>query len=118
MKFRGILLAAALPALLSAGLLGCASTGAPGDGPMARSGSGQVSPQAQAYAHYLAGILHERQGDSDAAREELAQTVDLDPEAITPLLELIRTHLRQRQYDEALDLCDRALALGEDEGSD
>ena len=67
------------------------------------------SAQAQAYSHYLKGVLLESEGKFDQALEEMQRVPELDPDAITPTLRLIRGHLRQRNYTEALAMAERSV---------
>ncbi len=68
-----------------------------------------ASKQARAYAHHLAGVVYERRGELDKAKEEWQAVSSLDQTAVAPRLRLIRLHLRQGAHDEALALCKTAL---------
>ena len=63
--------------------------------------------RAEAYSRYLSGVFLEHQGKFDEALEQLEQVPELDPEAVTPTLRLIRAHLRQRNFEEALAMAER-----------
>jgi tetratricopeptide (TPR) repeat protein len=69
------------------------------------------SAQGQALAHYLAAVYHENTGNRDQARAEMAQVVPLDPEAITPMLQLVRSYLQIDDFETALAMCQQAVAL-------
>ncbi len=67
------------------------------------------SRQGEAYAHYLTAIFLEEQHEDEAALYHLQQIPELDPEAVTPTLRLIRTHLRKQDYAKARVMIERAL---------
>ena len=54
-----------------------------------------TTPQARAYAHYIAAVVQERRGRLDLAMDSLNEVSALDPEAVTPLLGLLRACRRQ-----------------------
>lgn len=67
------------------------------------------SAKAKAYSSYLAGVLHERGGRQDAAVAALEQAAELDPDAMTPTLRLVRSYLQKQDYESALRMCQRAV---------
>lgn len=69
----------------------------------------EASAQQQAYAHYIAALVHERAGRPAEAQREMERVAELDPEAVTPTLRLVRAYLRQQRYDKALAMCERAV---------
>jgi tetratricopeptide (TPR) repeat protein len=71
--------------------------------------SGEGSPQAKAYAHYLASVVYTRNGDQNKALDEMRQVAELDPNALTPTLRLVRSYLRAQDYDKALEMAERAV---------
>lgn len=74
-----------------------------------RNAPAAASPRAQAYAHYLAGLVLERQGRYDESLAEMARVMELDKDAATPALRLIRAYVRREEYEKALALAERAL---------
>jgi tetratricopeptide (TPR) repeat protein len=68
-----------------------------------------ISPQGQAYAHYLAGILYEMQGNAESALTEMERVAALDKQGFTPILRLIRLNLRLGKNEEALLQCEKAI---------
>lgn len=91
-------------------MAGCVSAGGPEFGQQMDFGRpARPTPRAQAYARYLSGTFLENQGKYEASLKELEQVPQLDPKAISPTLRLIRAHLRQRDYDQALAMAERAV---------
>ncbi len=89
-------------------LAGCATTGKPGARPRKASEVTPALAQGQAYAHYLAGIMHDQRGESSKASSELEAVCGLDPASATPLLRLIRSYVREENYEKALEMVARA----------
>lgn len=85
---------------------GCATTGKTGGA--AQKVSAFPLRQGQAYAHYLAGIMHDQRGESSKASLELEAACGLDPGSATPLLRLIRSYIRDENYDKAIEMIERA----------
>jgi len=101
-----------LPLLLALSA-GCASSGMGGlVGGLGQSGEWgpphRATPQGQAYSRYIASVFLEEQGKHDEAQKEMERVAQLDPDAVTPSLRLVRAHLRQREVDKALRLAERA----------
>lgn len=69
----------------------------------------ETAPNGEAYARYIASIVYERQGQREQAVRELRQVTALAPKALTPKLRLIRSYLREKEYAEALTVCEKAL---------
>lgn len=69
----------------------------------------EASPQSQAYAHFIASAIYERQGNKAKAIEEMQEAARLDPDALTPTLRLIKIYLRNQEYLKALEMCKRAV---------
>lgn len=101
--------------LLSALAAGCAVLGGidlfPQD---SWTAAAAATPQARAYAHYIAAVVQERRGRLDLAMDALNEVAALDPEAVTPLLGLLRAHRRQGDLESALKVSRRATALEPD----
>lgn len=74
----------------------------------------QPSDEARAYAHYLSGVFYERQDQHELAAGEMAAVSDLDPDALTPWLWRIRAHLRNRDFEAALEAAKTAVDLAPD----
>jgi len=70
-----------------------------------------TTPQARAYAHYIAAVVQERRGRLDLAMDSLNEVSALDPEAVTPLLGLLRACRRQGDLEGALRMSRRAAEL-------
>lgn len=98
--------------LLSALAAGCAVLGGidlfPQD---SWTAAAAATPQARAYAHYISAVVQERRGRLDLAMDSLNEVAALDPEAVTPLLGLLRAHRRQGDLESALKVSRRATAL-------
>lgn len=104
--------------LLVAALCGCISTSAAGmdqstrwreaDGP---------NDRAKAIAHYLAAVIYAGQGDNEASIKSMAQVPELDPGAVTPMEQLIRAYLRDEKFEEALQVCEKAVAQRPDQAA-
>lgn len=67
------------------------------------------NPQARAYNHYLSSVLYDLRGQQDRALQEVEQIPALDPDALTPTLQLVRGYLRQRDFDKALAMAESAV---------
>ena len=72
------------------------------------------SEQGQAFSHYITSIMLERANRHEEALAEMKRTANLDPDAITPTLQMIRGHLREKDYDGALILAERAIEQASD----
>ncbi len=68
-----------------------------------------ITNQGRAYALHMAGVIHERRGELPQSLAAWTAVNKIDPEAIAPRLCLIRTYLRQGEYEQALILCRQAL---------
>lgn len=60
-------------------------------------------------SHYLSSMVYHRRGDNEQAIKELEETVKIDPEAITPLIRIVRLYLMTEKYEEALACIDRVI---------
>lgn len=94
--------------VLVSSFVGCMSTGST-DLNNDRWGKPMSSPQGEAYSRFLAGVLLENQGQFEAAVQEMSRVPELDANAVTPVLRLIRGYLRMRDYESALDMAQRAV---------
>ncbi len=65
--------------------------------------------QGDAYAHHLAGIIHEHNAELDQAAAAYTEVIGYDEKAVTPRLRLIRTYLRLGKNQEAVTACEMAL---------
>jgi tetratricopeptide (TPR) repeat protein len=74
----------------------------------------KVSPRAQAYAHYIAAIMLERQGQFKDAVDQMSKVPELDAEAVTPTLRLIKAYIYRQDYEMALQMCERAIEQSPD----
>ncbi|MCC6143607.1 MAG: tetratricopeptide repeat protein, partial [Candidatus Hydrogenedentes bacterium] len=74
----------------------------------------KVSPRGQAYAHYIAAIMLERQGQFKDAVDQMSQVPELDAEAVTPTLRLIKAYIYRQDYEMALQMCERAIKQSPD----
>lgn len=68
------------------------------------------------HAHYAAGVLHDAQGDSDAAMEQFLLAAQGDPANELLVIELSQRLLRDRQFSRAADLLARSAARPEASG--
>lgn len=68
------------------------------------------SKQAQSYAHYMTAVVYERSNRYKNATQEMRKAADLAPEAVTPMLKLIRAYVRDQDYENARLICRRALS--------
>lgn len=69
----------------------------------------EASPRAQAYAHYIAATAYDRHGDQSSAIREMEQVAKLDPDSATPTLRLVRSFVRQQDYEHALEMSQRSV---------
>ncbi|MFP4500698.1 MAG: tetratricopeptide repeat protein [Candidatus Hydrogenedentota bacterium] len=93
-----------LPLLLTnfiAVSMGCCSLGI-ADSEVRYGDTASASPRAKAYSRYLSAIVHERRGDYDEALADMNLVTELDPDAATPALRLVRVHLGRQEFEEAL----------------
>jgi len=106
-----------VPVALLTCLVGCVSTGA-GQPKFREVGvRPDTQKQAEAYAHYLSAVLLERKGDRERAIAKLEQVPLLDPEAVTPTIQLIQHHYRAKEFNKALGLAERAVERTPDKPS-
>ncbi|MBN2310450.1 MAG: tetratricopeptide repeat protein [Candidatus Hydrogenedentes bacterium] len=101
----------ALAALVA--LTGCMSMA----GPWSGERDAGLSPEAQAYNHYLAGVIHERNGRFELAAEEYRKAADRYPDSPGLLLELTQLYFGLQDYENARAVCSRALELRPDDAS-
>lgn len=96
--------------VLVSSFVGCMSTGTSDlNGPQ----WGKKPPpsvKGEAYSRYLAAMILEGRGEFDEALKLMESIPELDPEATTPVLRLIRAHLRNQNYDQALVMAQKAVA--------
>lgn len=71
----------------------------------------QLAPsrEADSYSHYLAGVVHTRQGHFEKAAAEFEQVAQLAPEAQDIHRRLLALYLRLNDREKALEACRRAL---------
>lgn len=67
------------------------------------------SAKGEAFSHYIASVMYDRSGQQDQAVKELTKVSELDPNATTPTLRLIRAFLKNQNYKEALVNTERAI---------
>ncbi|MCC6796621.1 MAG: tetratricopeptide repeat protein [Candidatus Hydrogenedentes bacterium] len=84
---------------------GCVTSG---DAPVLRSGQ---TSEADAYTHFLAGVVLERQGKSEAAIEEYQKAADLMPDSYELNWRLLRTYIDSTDYVNAEKTCSRLLKV-------
>jgi len=94
--------------VLVSSFVGCMATGN-GDLSNDRWGTPKSTPTGEAYSRFLAGVLLENRGEFDAAVEQMLPIPELDPAAVTPVLRLIRAHLRKRDFEAAREMALRAV---------
>ncbi len=90
-------------------LIGCSTTGLSDTVYTPWGRTAEDNPKARAYNHYLASVLYDLRGQQDRALQEIEQIPELDPDALTPTLQLVRGHLRQRNFDKALAMAESAV---------
>ena len=64
--------------------------------------------------HNNLGICHERNGDMEAAGREYEKAIDINPEALAPLINLGRICQRFSQIDKALSVFSKAITIAPD----
>lgn len=92
-------------------LLGCATAG--GDMGILSDQWGKAAKpttRSRAMTHYLMSVMADREGNIEQALEHLAEAAELEPDSMTLNLKLIRGYLYQSRFEEALALCERAIA--------
>jgi Flp pilus assembly protein TadD len=94
--------------------MGCYSLGA-ALGEVTYGPKAHPTPQARAYAHYIAAVVQERRGNVDEALGEMEAVAKADPEAVTPAMRLVRVHLRGQQFDKALEYMEQVVQSRPDE---
>ncbi|NUM55970.1 MAG: tetratricopeptide repeat protein [Candidatus Hydrogenedentes bacterium] len=70
--------------------------------------------EADAYTHFLAGVILERQGKAEAAIDEYQKAADLMPESYELNWRLLRTYIDSNEYAKAQKTCDRLLKADDD----
>ncbi len=89
-------------------LTGCVTgPGVPGPRP-------GVDDDAEAYTHFLAGVILEREGKSEAAIDEYQKAADLMPDSYELNWRLLRTYIDSTDYASAEKTCSRLLKSDED----
>ena len=68
-----------------------------------------IDSEAEAYTHFLAGVILEREGKSDAAIDEYQKAADLMPESYELNWRLLRTYIDLSDYANAEKTCARLL---------
>lgn len=96
--------------LVVAGLCGCASTPAAGLENLPRLGkSPETSRKAKAISYYLTSVIYASQGKKEASIEAMSKVPELDPDAVTPTIQLVRAYLRDENFEAALEMCEKAV---------
>lgn len=103
-SYKGILIAA-----VAATLTGCATVSYLAGIDTFWGDPLPVTKQGKAYALYLTGVIHERQGDMEKAADAWNGVIKLDEQALVPRLRLIGMRVRQNNNDQALALCKQTL---------
>lgn len=70
--------------------------------------------EADAYTHFLAGVILERQGKSEAAIDEYQKAADLMPESYELNWRLLRAYIDSSEYAKAQRTCERLLKVDDD----
>lgn len=78
---------------------------------------GEPSPRATAIAHYLTGIIYDRDGRLEEAVAELQKAVDLVPESTSLTLSLMNSYVRLQDYESARVYCEKAVDRRPDDPS-
>ena len=98
--------------LLLALSLGCATT--PNAQPFDARGA---SPEAQGYAHYLAGVYYQRNGRDEEAAKEFRKASDLLPESPTLNIRLVQFYIDVQDFENAEVMCRRVLEQAPNDAS-
>lgn len=97
-------------------LVGCGTAASPGLQHGFAAGASQASsPRAEALAHYLAALIHQRNGRYEEYVEELTQAARLAPESTGILARLGEAHMRRQDYAKARDAYARAVRQSPDD---
>lgn len=105
-------------ALLSIAICGCSSMPAAGLETTPRwQEAGAPSKKARAIANYLTAVIYAGQGNEDKSLEAMAQVPELDPDAVTPTVQLIRAYLRKENFEAALEMSERAVKQQPDQAN-
>lgn len=88
-------------------LAGCASVPTAWSGDA--GGQEELSPRARAINHYLAGVIHRRNGRFEQAAEHMHQASDLMPESAKLALESAQVYLGLEDLQNARLMCERAV---------
>lgn len=91
-------------ALIALSLLPGCVTGSGGAGP-----TSDISSEAEAYTHFLAGVVLEQQGKSEAAIDEYQKAADLMPQSYELNWRLLRTYIDSSNYVSAEKTCRQLL---------
>lgn len=74
-----------------------------------------ASKTGKSYAHYLAAMMHFRNGRLDDAILELNEALEYAPDSVTLLTALIDAHLMKQDYDTAVSVVEHAVAKRPDD---
>jgi len=69
------------------------------------------SARADAIAHFLVAVMHERHGRFEEAIAELNQALERRPDSPSLLLELLDLYVLTHDFENARSMCERALAV-------
>jgi tetratricopeptide (TPR) repeat protein len=75
-----------------------------------------IALRAQAHAHYGAAVIHDLNGEGDAALREYEEAARLDPENESLVMEVTRRFLQAKQTEKALEVVRRAVENGNASG--
>ncbi len=73
--------------------------------------------QAQAMSHYLTAVIYANQGKKEASLESMAKVPELDPNAVTPTIQLVRAYIREENFEAALAMCEKAVEQQPDQAN-
>ena len=71
--------------------------------------SNGISREAQGYNHYLAGVLHQRNGQFDEAGKEFRRASDLLPDSTLLHVRLVQFYIDMQDFENAEIMCKRVL---------
>ena len=91
-------------------MCGCVSTPAAGVESLSRWREAKATERkAEAITHYLTAVIFATQGKNEASLEAMAKVPELDPNAITPTIHLIRAYIKNEDFEAALAMCEKAV---------
>ena len=100
-----------------AGVCGCSSMQAIGLETVNWRDESAPDPKAQAIARYIEAMIFAGRGDEKSSIDALSKIPDLDPDAVTPTVQLIQVYLKQENYEAALAMCEKAVAQQPDQAN-